>query len=74
MPAMIPIIIPAMNPPPIMRLKIANGKIITSAITPLLRIMMTEARIIVNPMIMPSANAYVGPITGSQKNIDDHCA
>jgi len=74
MPAMIPIIIPAMNPPQMIKLKTANGKISTSANAPLLRIIIIDARIMVNPIKAPNANAYVGPITGNQKNNGDQRA
>ena len=66
MPAMIPIIIPAMNPPPIIRLKTAKGKISTSANAPV-RIIIIDAKIMVNPIKTPNANAYVAPRIGSQK-------
>ena len=62
---------PATNPPPIMRLKIANGKMITSAIAPCRRAITIEPKIIVRPIMMPSANAYPCPIAGSHQKIVD---
>lgn len=61
-----------MNPPPIIKLKTANGKIITSASAPLLRAMTIAPSTNVRPMIAPIMNAYACPIVGSQKNTEDH--
>ena len=69
---MMPSSIPAMNPPPIIRLKIANGKIITSASAPLLSAMMIAPSTSVRPTIAPIMNAYDCPIVGSQKNMAAH--
>ena len=74
MPPRIPKIMPAMNPPPIMRLKIANGNIITSARAPLPIAMIIAPRTNVRPISAPSMKAYDGPIVGSQKNMEDHIA
>jgi len=71
MPPTIPRSIPAMKPPPIMRLKIAKGKTMMSASAPLRRTMIIEPMIRTRPMITPNANPYSGPIKGSQKNIPD---
>jgi len=73
-PPMMPSSIPAMKPPPIIRLKIANGKTMTSASAPLLSAMTIAPSTSVRPMIAPTINAYAGPITGSQKNVDDQRA
>ena len=62
---------PAMKPPPIIRLKIANGNTITSASAPLLSAMTMAPSTSVKPTIAPIMNAYDWPIVGSQKNVDD---
>ena len=70
-PARMPSNIPAMKPPPIIRLKIANGKTITSASAPLLSAMTIAPSTNVSPTIAPIINAYDCPIVGSQKKVED---
>lgn len=70
-PARTPMTKPAMKPPPIIRLKTANGSMITSARAPFPRTMTRELKINVRPIIIPIANAYVGPMAGSQKKMLD---
>ena len=62
---------PATNPPPIMMLNTANGKMITSAMAPCPITIMIEAKISVRPMMTPITKPYDCPIAGSQKNIPD---
>ena len=71
MPPTIPRTIPAINPPPMIKLKMANGKMMTSARAPLLRIMIMEPIIRVRPITKPRVNAYVRPRIGSQKKSVD---
>ena len=71
MPPTIPRIIPAMKPPPTIRLKIAKGKMMTSAKAPLLKIIIIDPITSVKPITSPSAKAYVLPNSGSQKKSVD---
>jgi len=57
MPPTMPRIIPATNPPPMIRLKIANGNMTTSANAPCPRIMMIAPKIKTSPIMNPIANA-----------------
>ena len=66
-PPTIPRTIPAIKPPPTIRLKMANGNMMTSAKAPLLKIMMIDPIISVKPIMRPNAKAYVLPKIGSQK-------
>ena len=67
MPPTIPRTIPAIKPPPTIKLKTANGKMMISARAPLLRIMIKDPMIRVRPITKPMENAYVCPRIGSQK-------
>jgi hypothetical protein len=56
-PPTIPKIIPAKNPPPMIKLKTANGNMIMAASAPFDRIITMEPMIITRPMMSPKTNA-----------------
>ena len=66
--------IPTMKPPPIIKLKIANGSIIMSASAPCPRIMMTDPNTITNPITKPITNAFAIPMLGNHQKTRDQLA